>query len=172
MGGTSAVIVPSGVIQNAGKAFVALRKTIIEKTELKAVIAMPSGVFKPYAGVSTAILIFTKGGETNDVWFYDMQADGYTLDDKRNKISDSDLPEIVQLYKNRKNQTNANRKSKFFFVKKNEIVEKNYDLNLSTYKEEDYEEVIYEKPEIIIKKLKNIEINIQDGLVILNSLLS
>jgi type I restriction enzyme M protein len=98
MGGTAAVIVPSGVIQNSGKAFEALRKLIIEKAELKAVIAVPSGVFKPYAGVSTAILIFTKGGETNNVWFYDMQADGYTLDDKRNKIAESDLPDIVQQY--------------------------------------------------------------------------
>jgi len=104
MGGTAAVIVPSGVIQNSGKAFEALRKLIIEKAELKAVIAVPSGAFKPYAGVSTAILIFTKGGETNHVWFYDMQADGYTLDDKRNKIAESDLPDIVQRYKNRLNQ--------------------------------------------------------------------
>jgi type I restriction enzyme M protein len=99
MGGTAAVIVPSGVIQNSGKAFEAVRKLIIEKAELKAVIAVPSGAFKPYAGVSTAILIFTKGGETNNVWFYDMQADGYTLDDKRNKIAESDLPDIVQRYK-------------------------------------------------------------------------
>jgi len=103
MGGTAAVIVPSGVIQNSGKAFEALRKLIIEKAELKAVIAVPSGAFKPYAGVSTAILLFTKGGETNHVWFYDMHADGYTLDDKRNKIADSDLPDIVQRYKNRLN---------------------------------------------------------------------
>lgn len=101
MGGTAAVIVPSGVIQNSGKAFEALRKLIIDKAELKAVIAVPSGVFKPYAGVSTAILIFTKGGETNHVWFYGMQTDGYTLDDKRNKIAESDLPDIVKRYKAR-----------------------------------------------------------------------
>lgn len=164
MGGTAAVIVPSGVIQNSGKAFEALRKMLVDKTELKAVIAMPSGVFKPYAGVSTAILFFTKGGETNDVWFYDMQADGYTLDDKRNKIAASDLPGIVQRYKTRNTKTDTDRKQKYFFVPKKEIVGNNYDLNLSTYKEEVYEEVKYEKPKVIFEKLEMIEENIQNGL--------
>lgn len=194
MGGTAAVIVPSGVIQNSGKAFEALRKLIIDKAELKAVIAVPSGAFKPYAGVSTAILIFTKGGETNNVWFYDMQADGYTLDDKRNKITDSDLPDIVQRYKNRlnydssdsmisvikdkkktveienhgnnTNQKNhsSDRRGKHFTVPKKEIVTNSYDLNLSTYKEEVYEEVKYENPKVIFGKLETIEENIQSGL--------
>jgi len=164
MGGTSAVIVPSGVIQNSGKAFEALRKLLIEKTELKAVIAMPSGVFKPYAGVSTAILIFTKGGETNNVWFYNMQADGYTLDDKRSKIAESDLPDIVQRYKTRNEKTDTDRKNNFFFVPKKEIVERDYDLNLSAYKEEEYKEVVYENPKMIIEKLEVIERNIQIGL--------
>jgi type I restriction enzyme M protein len=172
MGGTAAVIVPSGVIQNSGKAFEALRKMLIEKTELKAVIAMPSGVFKPYAGVSTAILIFTKGGETNHVWFYDMQADGYTLDDKRNKIAESDLPDIVQRYKERSTLSEAegDRKLKYFMVPKKEIVENNYDLNLSTYKEEVYEEVQYEKPEVIFMKIEELEKNIESGLKELKSL--
>jgi len=164
MGGSSAVIVPSGVIQNSGKAFEALRKLIIEKTELKAVIAMPSGVFKPYAGVSTAILIFTKGGETKNVWFYDMLADGYTLDDKRNKTSESDLPDIVHRFKTRNEKTDTDRKSNFFFVGKKEIVEKDYDLNLTTYKEEEYIEEIYEKPEVILKQLSTIETTIFKGL--------
>ncbi len=164
MGGTAAVIVPSGVIQNSGKAFEAVRKLIIEKAELKAVIAVPSGAFKPYAGVSTAILIFTKGGETNNVWFYDMQADGYTLDDKRNKIAESDLPDIVQRYKARDAKNDRDRKLKYFMVPKKEIIENNYDLNLSTYKEEVYEEVSYEKPNVIFGKLENIEENIQSGL--------
>ena len=200
MGGTAAVIVPSGVIQNSGKAFEAVRKLLIEKAELKAVIAVPSGAFKPYAGVSTAILVFTKGGETNNVWFYDMQADGYTLDDKRNKIADSDLPDIVQRYKNRLNydsldsginmisesknskvrhnksaiendvnQENlinqgSDRRLKYFMVPKKEIVENNYDLNLSTYKEEVYEEVVYEKPNVIFGKLESIEADIQKGI--------
>ena len=170
MGGTAAVIVPSGVIQNSGKAFEALRKLLVEQAELKAVIALPSGVFKPYAGVSTAILIFTKGGETNHVWFYDMKADGYTLDDKRNKITDSDLPDIVQRYKARKSpplsgeDLGGGRKLKHFMVPKKEIVTNNYDLNLSTYKEEVYEEVKYEKPSVIFEKLESIESSIQTGL--------
>ena len=164
MGGTAAVIVPSGVIQNSGKAFEALRKMIIDKAELKAVIALPSGVFKPYAGVSTAILIFTKGGETNNVWFYNMQADGYSLDDKRNKIAGSDLPDIVQRYKSRHAKKDSDRKQQYFMVPKKEIVTNNYDLNLNTYKEEVYEEVLYEKPSVIVGKLETIEENIQNGL--------
>lgn len=171
MGGTAAVIVPSGVIQNSGKAFEAVRKLIIEKAELKAVIAVPGGAFKPYAGVSTAILIFTKGGETNNVWFYDMQADGYTLDDKRNKITESDLPDIVQRYKARDAQKDGDRKLKYFMVPKKEIVENNYDLNLSSYKEEVYEEVVYEKPEVILEKLESLEAEIQKGLVELKELM-
>jgi type I restriction enzyme M protein len=207
MGGTAAVIVPSGVIQNSGKAFEALRKLILEKAELKAVIALPSGVFKPYAGVSTAILIFTKGGETNKVWFYDMKADGYTLDDKRNKVADSDLADIVMQYQNRLNykpkreskeadlliaaeskpqynstnqsketeksesNSNSDRKGKCFTVTKKDIVENNYDLNLSTYKEEVYEEISYEKPEVIFGKLESIEADIQTGLADLKDFL-
>ncbi len=164
MGGTAAVIVPSGVIQNSGKAFEAVKKMLIEKAELKAVIAMPSGVFKPYAGVSTAILLFTKGGETNNVWFYNMQADGYTLDDKRNKIDKSDLPEIVSEFQIRNAKTESDRKAKYFFVPKKEIVGNDYDLNLSTYKEEEYAEVKYEKPKVILKKLSSLETNINKGL--------
>ncbi len=170
MGGTAAVIVPSGVIQNSGKAFEALRKLIIEKAELKAVIAVPSGAFKPYAGVSTAILIFTKGGETNNVWFYDMQADGYTLDDKRSKIAESDLPDIVQRYKIRDVKKDSDRKLKYFLVPKKEIVENNYDLNLSTYKEEVYEDINYEKPTLILKKLSEIEKAINTGIIELTEL--
>ena len=150
-----------------------MRKLIIEKAELKAVIAVPSGAFKPYAGVSTAILIFTKGGETNKVWFYDMQADGYTLDDKRNKIAESDLPDIVKRYKERVTLSAAegDRKLKYFMVPKKEITENNYDLNLSTYKEEVYEEVSYEKPKVIFGKLENIEADIQKGLAELKELI-
>ncbi|MCH6201315.1 type I restriction-modification system subunit M [Aquiflexum sp. LQ15W] len=170
MGGTAAVIVPSGVIQNSGKAFEAVRKLIIEQAELKAVIAVPSGAFKPYAGVSTAILIFTKGGETNNVWFYDMQADGYTLDDKRNKIAESDLPDIVQRYKARDVKIDSDRKQKYFMVSKKEIVKNNYDLNLSTYKEEVYEEIIYDKPTLILNKLSEIEKAINSGIIELTEL--
>lgn len=165
MGGTAAIIVPSGVIQNTGKAFEQVRKLIIEKTELKAVIAVPSGVFKPYAGVSTAILIFTKGGETKNVWFYNMLADGYTLDDKRNKISESDLSDILLSYKTRHANKDNDRRHKCFIVPRIEIANNNYDLNLSTYKEEIYENVVYEMPKVIFEKLETIEENIQSGLI-------
>lgn len=164
MGGTAAVIVPSGVIQNSGKAFEAVRKLIIDRAELKAVIAVPSGVFKPYAGVSTAILNFTKGGETNNVWFYDMQADGYSLDDKRNKVADSDLLDIVERFKSRDAKKDTDRRQKFFMVPKKEIVDNNYDLNLNTYKEEVYEEVIYKDPNEILRGLEALEESIQIGL--------
>jgi type I restriction enzyme M protein len=164
MGGTSAVIVPQGVLFGSGNAFVTLRKMLIEKAELKAVIAMPSGVFKPYAGVSTAILLFTKGGETNQVWFYDMQADGYTLDDKRNKIDTSDLADIVTQFKNRNNGEWNNRQTKYFFVPKAEIEANDYDLSISKYKEEVYEEVVYASSKVIFSKLKTIEENISNGL--------
>ena len=164
MGGTAAIIVPSGVIQNTGKAFEALRKMLVEQAELKAVITMPRGVFKPYAGVSTAILLFTKGGETNDVWFYNMEADGYSLDDKRSKISESDLIDIINHYKSKKNVKEYDRTQKFFFVNRKEITSNNYDLNLSTYKEEEYAEVKYDNPKVIFEKLETIEDNIQKGL--------
>jgi len=164
LGGTAVVIVPSGVIQNTGRAFESLRKLLIEKTELKAVITMPSGVFKPYAGVSTAILLFTKGGETNHVWFYDMKNDGYTLDDKRTKTTKSDLPDIVKHFTKRNHRKDTDRKQKFFMVPKKEIVENKYDLNLSTYKEEVYEKIVYEKPEDIFDKIENLEKSIQTEL--------
>jgi len=171
MGGTAAVVVPQGVLFGSGKAFETLRKQLIDKAELKAVIAMPSGVFKPYAGVSTAILIFTKGGETNHVWFYEMQADGYTLDDKRNKIGGSDLPDIVTQYKTRNEKKDNNLEAKYFFVPKAEIVANGYDLSISKYKVEVYEEMVYEKPDVIIKKLDDIEIDIQKGIAELKMLI-
>ena len=171
MGGTAAVIVPQGVLFGSGKAFKTLRQTLIEKAELKAVIAMPSGVFKPYAGVATAILLFTKGGETNNVWFYGMENDGYSLDDKRNKIANSDLQDIVPSYKARKPEKVNDRKAKYFFVPKAEIEENGYDLSFSKYKEEVYEEVVYEKPDVIIGKLESIESEIGKRLTELKSLM-
>lgn len=171
MGGTAAVIVPQGVLFGSGKAFKTLRQTLIEKAELKAVVAMPSGVFKPYAGVATAILLFTKGGETNNVWFYGMENDGYSLDDKRNKIANSDLQDIVKNYKARKPEKDNDRKAKYFFVPKAEIEENGYDLSFSKYKEEVYEEVVYEKPDVIIGKLESIESGIEKGLAELKGLI-
>ncbi|GMA98825.1 type I restriction-modification system subunit M [Pelosinus sp. IPA-1] len=165
MGGTAGVIVPQGVLFGSGKAFVEARKILVEKCELKAVIAMPSGVFKPYAGVSTAILIFTKGGETESVWFYDMQSDGYSLDDKRAKLEGyGDLQDIVTQYKKRDQRKESDRKEKFFFVPKDEIVAENYDLSMSKYKEDVFEEVVYEKPNMILAKLKAMENEINQEL--------
>lgn len=134
------------------------RKILVEQSELKAVITMPSGVFKPYAGVSTAILIFTKGGETENVWFYDMQSDGYSLDDKRTKLEGyGDLQDIVTQFKKRDPKKESDRKAKFFFVPKDEIVAEKYDLSISRYKEDVFEEVVYEKPLKILSKLKTME---------------
>jgi type I restriction enzyme M protein len=158
IGGTAGVIVPQGVLFGSGNAFVEARKILIEKCELKAVVTMPSGVFKPYAGVSTAILIFTKGGETENVWFYDMQSDGYSLDDKRTKQDGyGDLQDIVEQYKKRDQKKRGDRKEKFFFVPKEEIVKEGYDLSMSKYKEDVFEEVIYEEPQVIFGKLRTLE---------------
>lgn len=180
MGGTAGVIVPQGVLFGSGKAFVDARKILVEQCELKAVIAMPSGVFKPYAGVSTAILIFTKGGETENVWFYDMQSDGYTLDDKRTKLEGyGDLQDIITQYQKRAStnpstssgQRLGDRKGKYFLVPKAQIVAENYDLSISKYKEDTFEEVAYEKPAIILKKLKSLEKEIDTGVTELEEML-
>ena len=132
-------------------------------------------MFKPYAGVATAILIFTKGGETNNVWFYGMENDGYSLDDKRNKIADSDLQDIVRSFKARisspSGEVSEGRRGKYFFVPKTEIEENGYDLSFSKYKEEVYEEVVYEKPDVIIGKLESIESGIEKGLAELKGLM-
>jgi type I restriction enzyme M protein len=144
IGGTAAMIVPQGVLFGAGKAFVNARKLLIEKSELKAVITMPSGVFKPYAGVSTAILIFTKAGETENIWFYDMQSDGYSLDDKRTKLKGyGDLQDIVEKFKKRDQKKDTDRKKKYFFVPKQEVVDEKYDLSLSLYKDDVFEVIEY-----------------------------
>ncbi|HRZ41369.1 MAG TPA: N-6 DNA methylase [Bacteroidales bacterium] len=170
-GGTAAVIVPQGVLFGTGKAFTTLRKMLIEKSELKAVISIPGGVFKPYAGVATAILLFTKGGETNQVWFYDMQADGYSLDDKRMKITESDLPDIVQRYKARDEIKVSDRSEKSFFIHRKEIIDNDYDLSFGKYKKEIYEEIVYRKPNEILSQIENIEVEIQNGISELKSLI-
>ena len=164
MGGTAGVIVPQGVLFGSGKAFNDIRKILIDKCELKAVIGMPSGVFKPYAGVATAILIFTKGGETNDVWFYEMKSDGWSLDDKRNPLYKSDnsrdfgdLHLIIDAYKKRDPKKESDRTQQHFFVPRTEIEENDYDLNLNKYKVEVYEEVKYDEPRDILQKIKSNE---------------
>jgi type I restriction enzyme M protein len=166
MGGTAAVVVPQGVLFGSGKAFVEARKIMVEKSELKAVITMPSGVFKPYAGVSTAILLFTKGSETENVWFYEMRNDGYDLDDKRRPSGKSDLQDIIAQYHKRptKASTEVQREGFHFAIPKQEIIDNGYDLSLGKYKKEVYDEVIYENPEVIFEKLEKIEENILKGI--------
>jgi type I restriction enzyme M protein len=133
---------------------------------------MPSGIFKPYAGVSTAVIIFTKGGSTGKVWFYDMDADGYSLDDKRTFIDGKgDIPDIIRHFRDRKKENLTDRKAKCFFVPISEIKENGFDLSISRYKEIEYEEVKYEKPEVIIHKIETLENEIQKGLKDLRSLL-
>ncbi|PHB39084.1 DNA methyltransferase [Bacillus toyonensis] len=157
-GGTAGIIVPQSVLFDSSRAFIEARKILIEECELKAVINMPSGVFRPYSTVSTAILIFTKGSETENVWFYDMQEDGYSLDNKRTKLEGhGDLQDIVMQYKKRKKQESREREGKFFFVPKEEIIEEEYNLSIDRYKHYVFEEIECEKPVIILAKLKSVE---------------
>jgi len=125
---------------------------------------MPSGVFKPYAGVSTAVLFFTKGEPTKEVWFYDMENDGFSLDDKRTKIDKDDIPDIIERFKNRHKEDNKDRKKKHFLVPIKEIKDNNYDLSISKYQEIEYDEIKYEKPEVIKKKIMALEKNIIETL--------
>ena len=163
-GGRCAVIVPDGVLFGSSNAHVAVRKKIIDETQLEGVISMPSGVFKPYAGVSTAILVFTKGGETDKVWFYDMQADGFTLDDKRDRTGANDIPEIIEKWNKRANLKSPDKGDKWFWVEKAKIVENNYDLAIQKYKAVETLTQVYEKPSTILARLMALEAEIQDSL--------
>ena len=127
---------------------------------------MPSGVFKPYAGVSTAIMIFTKTGTggTDKVWFYDMKADGYSLDDKRNPVEDNDINDIVERFSNLDNEVNRKRTEKSFFVPVEEIRDNGYDLSINKYKEIEYEEVKYDSPQEIMLRIREIEMDITAGI--------
>lgn len=164
VGGRAGVIVPDGVLFGSSNAHKALREMLLDKCELQAVVKMPSGVFKPYAGVSTAVLVFVKGGKTDHVWFYDMQADGLSLDDKRQKISDNDIPDIIARWEKRDGKKDADRKAKAFFVPADEIRKNKYDLSLNRYKEVVYEEVKYDPPKSIIKRLRGLEDEIRKDL--------
>ena len=159
-GGRAAVIVPDGVLFGSSKAHKALRKILVEDQKLDAIISMPSGVFKPYAGVSTAILLFTKtnSGGTDDVWFYDMQADGYSLDDKRTEQPDkSDLADILARWGKRKAEKKRARTDQSFLVPKTEIADNDYDLSINRYKEVEYEAVEYDPPKVILNRLAELE---------------
>lgn len=165
-GGRACVIVPDGVLFGTSNAHTTIRKKLIDNQKLEAVISMPSGVFKPYAGVSTAILIFTKtnSGGTDKVWFYDMQNDGFTLNDNRTPIEENDIPDIIASYKNRHNEDNTDRKAKHFFVEADEIRQNGYDLSINKYKEVEYEEVQYEAPSKILADIKALESEVQTSL--------
>ena len=166
IGGRACVIVPDGVLFGTSNAHKSIRMKLIDDQKLDAVISMPSGVFKPYAGVSTAVLIFTKtnSGGTDKVWFYDMQNDGFTLNDNRTPIEENDIPDIIKSFKNRHNEDNTDRKEKHFFVDADEIRKNGYDLSINKYKEIEYEEVQYEAPLKILADIKALEDDVQQGL--------
>jgi type I restriction enzyme M protein len=156
-GGNACIIVPSGVVSNSGKAFVSLRKKMVEECNLKAVISLPGGVFKPYAGVATSILLFEKGGETENVWFYNLESDGYSLDDRRIKLeSNGDLQDVIKRYRSRHRATSEARK-KHFLVLKEEVVKRDYDLGISTYIDDDDVEIDFESPGKILNRINKAE---------------
>ncbi len=167
-GGTACVIVPQGVLFGSGGAFRTLRQLLVERCDLKAVITLPSGVFKPYAGVSTAILLFTKvwgpkdkvtQPATENVWFYEMTADGYSLDDKRSKQEGyGDLQDIIARYHARNPNSDTDRTAKCFMVCRSSIEEEDYDLSLSRYKIDVFEEVRYDEPIVILDRLIQAEV--------------
>ncbi len=173
-GGRAAVIVPDGALFGSTKAHKTLRTILVEEQKLDAVVSMPSGVFKPYAGVSTAILLFTKtnSGGTDHVWFYDMHADGYSLDDKRTpQPDDSDLADILARWQNRESERNRPRTDQGFLVPKDEIAGNDYDLSINRYKEVEYEAVEYDPPKLILRRLAVLEEEIAKGRTELESLL-
>ena len=159
IGGRCACIVPDGVLFGSSNAHKAIRKEIVDNQRLEAVISMPSGVFKPYAGVSTGILVFTKTnhGGTDNVWFYDMTADGFSLDDKRSAIKDNDIPDIISRFKNLEQEKDRKRTDKSFMVSKKEIEENDYDLSINKYKEVEYKAVEYLPTSEIMANIRAIE---------------
>jgi type I restriction enzyme M protein len=170
-GGRSATIVPDGVLFGSSKAHVALRTTLVEENQLEAIVSLPSGVFKPYAGVSTAIMVFVKGGETEDVFFYDVGADGFSLDDKRDEVRENDLPDALARWRARDPKKDKDRTAKHFVVPVAEIREKGFDLSINRYKEAVHAEVTHESPKAILKKLRGLEAEIADDLKALEGML-
>lgn len=173
IGGRCACIVPDGVLFGSSKAHKSIRKEIVENNRLEAVISMPSGVFKPYAGVSTAILIFTKteAGGTDRVWFYDMQNDGLSLDDKRSPIEENDIPDIIQRFHHLDGEMERKRTEQSFMVPKEDIVENDYDLSINKYKEVEYVPVEYPSTQEILTNLREIEMEIATAMDELTAML-
>ncbi len=172
-GGRCACIVPDGVLFGSSKAHQAIRREIVENHQLRAVISIPSGVFKPYAGVSTAVLVCTKtgAGGTDKVWFYDMKADGFSLDDKRAEIADNDIPDIVARFHNIENEADRQRTEQSFFVPKEEIVGNGYDLSINKYKKTEYVAVEYPPTSEILNEIDALEAEIKKGLSELREML-
>jgi type I restriction enzyme M protein len=171
IGGRAAVIVPDGVLFGSSNAHVELRKMLVDGCELQGVISMPSGVFKPYAGVSTAVIIFVRGGETKNVWFYDMQADGYSLDDKRDKIADSDILDILSNWQNRKSGDFTDRSNRAFSIPVSEIHTNDYDLSVTRYHQQKTKVLSYDPPKEILSNLKKLELAILEDLESLDKML-
>lgn len=171
LGGRSATIVPDGVLFGSSTAHVALRRLLLDDNQLEAVISLPSGVFKPYAGVSTGILVFTKGGRTDDVFFYDVEADGFSLDDKRDAIQANDLPGCLAAWRKRDADRDTDRTQKAFFVSAQEIRNSNYDLSLGKYQERVHVAQTYDTPAVILKRLKKLNDDIALDLAELKELL-
>ena len=173
IGGRCACIVPDGVLFGSSTAHKAIRKELVDGNRLEAVISMPSGVFKPYAGVSTAVLIFTKTGHggTDNVWFYDMTADGFSLDDKRSPVADNDIPDIIARFHDLPSEERRERTEKSFFVDKQEIVENGYDLSINKYKKTEYKPVEYPSTQEIMADLHKLEMQITQGLAELEGML-
>lgn len=172
-GGQCACIVPDGVLFGSSKAHQSIRRELVEQHQLRAVISMPSGVFKPYAGVSTAVLIFTKtaAGGTGKVWFYDMQADGFSLDDKRTPVAQNDIPDIIARFAALEKEKDRARTEQSFFVQKEEIVVNGYDLSLNKYKQVEYTPVEYPPTQQLMTELHELEMQISKGLAELEEML-
>ena len=172
-GGRCACIVPDGVLFGSSKAHKSIRKELIENHQLKAVISMPSGVFKPYAGVSTAVLVFVKTeAGTENVWFYDMKADGFSLDDKRSEIAENDIPDIIARFHNLDGETNRERTEQSFFVPKQEIVDNDYDLSINKYKKTEYVAVEYPPTSEIMVEIEDLNKVIETELSELKKMLN
>jgi type I restriction enzyme M protein len=171
IGGRSATIVPDGVLFGSSTAHVALRKLLLDHNQLEAVISLPTGVFKPYAGVSTGILVFTKGGRTDDVFFYDVEADGYSLDDKRDPIETNDLPGCLTAWRNKDAGRDTDRTQKAFFVSAQEIRDSNFDLSLGKYQKRTHVAQAYAAPAMILDQMKTLNDEIAADLAELEGLL-
>lgn len=171
--GRCAAIVPDGVLFGSSNAHKSIRKEIIENNRLEAVISMPSGVFKPYAGVSTAVVIFTKTGHggTDKVWFYDMRADGFSLDDKRTPVEENDIPDIIARFKNVAQEEARKRTDKSFLVPAQEIIDNGYDLSINKYKQIEYVPEEYPAPTAILEDIKAMEKDIAQGMKELEGML-